>query len=162
MRLSLVRLLLAAALCLAGCDPKRLPVFREVVKEQDAVSERETDEAIQRVPVIKELYHRCLSTVPLPDDFVLVTESVGYKKEPAYLSYKYRSGAGHERIKAYYMSHFTRNGWHLTDRYEGGWGTKHLTFRNDSYKAKIYYGGMGEEVNCAILCQKLEVSDEAK
>lgn len=147
--------LTAAALSLAGCpNPRDLPGVKERIKREGEKSTRETEEAIQQSPVLQELNRLCTKEIPLPDGFHLVVKSRSINTGP-FLSYGYYSEADYQRVKAFYIDYFTRNGWRITNQKDEGWGSDLIEFSKDSHKVEFYHGGMDKEVNYSLVCWKL-------
>lgn len=116
-----------------------------------------TEESLKASPTLQEVDRLCREEVSPLDGFVLVSKSTGYPKRN-YLSSNYFSATHYQVVKNFYTEHLTRNGWRLAAENEGGWGPKHLEFRKGSYTVFIYHGGMGEEANYAIHCEKVSDS----
>jgi hypothetical protein len=75
------------------------------------------------------------------------------------MSYKYDSAADYLKVKPFYLDWFGKNGWRVTDQYDGGWGPKSVVLTKGSFKVILYHGGM-DDVEYAFICEKLSDSGE--
>lgn len=151
--------LLGVVLCFGGCvNPKELPGFKALVREQEADQTRATEEALKQSPSLQELDRLCRDEVSLPDGFVPVYRSHDQKQKRSLANYYY-SKAEYGQVWSFYKDRLTRRGWRLSGEREGGWGSDKLEFERDGYRVTIYRGGMGDGINYSINCTKSAEAD---
>lgn len=152
MRRLVVLNLMVAMACVAACDPRKLPGFKQEARRQDERITRETDEAIMKSPALQELAHLCTKLIPRPEGFV---EAHKYKDhEEKLLGYAYRAKTDYSSVKSFYLDYFSQHGWRLTKQKDDGWGPSELEFRNDGHRVTIYDKGQSDGTY-GIVCAKL-------
>ena len=144
--------ILSLVVCLAGCVRSN-PVFRKLAEKEDAKQIKRTDEKVAKSPELQDLDRLCTKEIPLFDGFILRGR---FARSPltTSLTYFYRSSASYSRVKAFYSSYFSQNGWTLVRQKENSWGPDELEFKKLTYKIIISHGGLGE-ADYAIGCHKL-------
>jgi hypothetical protein len=152
-----VTIILAASILLTGCfNPRNLPVFKRAAEAQERKMVKYTDEAVKVSPVLQELDRLCTKEIPVPAGFRLESRTGTHETKNPYLSYHYYSKADYKAIKSLYENYFSQKGWRVIENRDGGWGPPWLAvFRKETYKVAVQYGGMGDEVNYSLFCQKI-------
>jgi len=145
--------LFTTAFCSTGCNPWRLPGFKQVAKQEDARITRETDVAIQKSLVFRELNRLCIEDIPRPKNFVLVKEDRSFNGE-TFLGYYYQSTDDYESVKRFYTTYFADHGWILTNQKDGGWGPNSIEFHNEDHRVTIEEVP-NEETIYAVVCANL-------
>ena len=146
--------LLMAAVCATGCNPRELPGFKQLAKREEQRITRETEEAIKKSPKLQELNRLCTEEIPRPDGFVPVSKSRDFNEE-TFLDYGYHSTLDYQKVKTFYINYFSQHGWQLTKQKDGGWGPSEIEFRKDSHRVTISDMGKGEGTNYFLGCAKL-------
>lgn len=147
-------LLIALAVGLTGCDPRRLPGFKREAKRQEELTTRETEAAINRSPTFQEINHLCTQEIPRPSDFLLVNKYMSLREEK-FLGYGYRSALDFGSIKSFYITNLTERGWQLVRQKDGGWGPSEMEFRKEGFQVIISNTIGGEEIKYFVHCAKL-------
>ena len=153
----LLVILAAPALCSSAClNPRNTSVFRKLGEDWERENAKYLEEALKTSPVLQDLERLCTKEIPLPNGFRLISRTGNEKKKNPHLSYHYYLAADYRGIKVLYENYFTQNGWRVAENREGGWGPPwHAVFRKDQYLVAVQYGGMGEEANYSLFCQRV-------
>ena len=144
--------------CLAGCVRSN-PIFRKLAEKEDAKQIKRTDEEVAKSPELQDLDRLCTKEIPMFNGFVPKGRFAGPHWKTS-LTYFYRSPAAYSRVKAFYVSYFSQNGWTLVRQKENSWGSDELEFKKQTYRIIISHGGLGEGADYAIGCDKLSDSGE--
>lgn len=150
----LLAMIVASSALLTGCDPRRLPGFREEAKRQQERITRETEAAIEKSPRLQELNHLCTEQIPRPTDFVSVNKYMSLQEE-RFLGYGYRSPSDYESVKTFYVRSFAERGWQLTRQKDDGWGPREIEFRKNGFQVTIEDVVRGFEINYFVHCARL-------
>jgi hypothetical protein len=143
----LLMITMTYALFLVGCfNPRNTPVFRKLAEEEGRKSAKYTEEALQKSPDLQELDRLCTQDVPTYEGFTLI-------------SYFFDSAADYRQVKPFYLDYFARNGWKMTNEYDGDWGSKSVEFRRGYYRVILYHRGMGD-AEYGFHCEKLSDAGE--
>lgn len=134
------------------------PIFRKLAENEDAKRIKHTDEEVAKSPELQELDHLCTKEIPLFEGFVPNGRFAGPTWTTS-LTYFYRSPAAYARVKAFYVSYFSQDGWTLTQQKENSWGPDELEFKKPTYRIIISHGGLGD-ADYAMDCDKLSDSGE--
>jgi len=134
------------------------PIFRKLAEKEEAKRIKHTDEEVAKSPELQELDGLCTKEIPLFDGFVPNGRFAGPTSTTS-LTYFYRSPAAYARVKAFYVSYFSQNGWMLTRQKENSWGPDELEFKKANYRIIISHGGLGD-ADYAMDCDKLSESGE--
>jgi len=150
-----------AVVSLAGCNPRGLPGFRQIAKQEEERETKETEEAIKKSPVLQELDRLCTMEIPRPDGFVLVKKFRGFHSV-IFVGYGYSSVSQYQEVKNFYMKYFPQHGWLLTKEENGGGGPVYVEFSKDSYKVEVDRLSGRDGTNYTITCEKLRSSSDEK
>jgi hypothetical protein len=146
--------LLIVAVCFTGCNPWRLPGFKQEAKRQDERITRETDEAIRKSAGLQELDHLCTQEIPRPSKFALDRKYRDYNEEK-FLGYGYQSDADYQSVKSFYLKYFNEHGWQIIKEKDGGWGPSEIEFGNERYRLTVYDKGKSEGGTYDVVCARL-------
>lgn len=148
--------LLAVTFCVAACNPREIPGFKQLAKRQEEKTTRETEEAIKRSPIFQDLDRLCTQEIPRPEGFVSINK---YKSlhEEKFLGYGYHSQTDFSAVKKFYFAYFAQHGWNFTKEDNGEWGYADIQFRNQKYEVIITDAGQDGEINYFIHCERLDV-----
>ena len=144
---------------LAGCITDT-PLFIKWAQHEGRKSAEYTEEALKKSPDLQELDRLCTKAIPTFVRFALREKSAGPPKS-TFLTYFFDSGADYQQVKCFYLDYFARNGWELSDEYNGGWGSKSAEFRKGNYRVILYHKGMGD-AEYAFHCEMLSDSGERR
>lgn len=147
--------LVVVTVCVAACDPRGFPGFKQLAKQQEERITRETEEAIKTSPVLQDLDRLCTQEIPRPEGFVPINKYKDLHGE-RFLGYGYQSKADFSSVKSFYVSYFAQHGWNLTKQNDAKWGPSSVVFRNQKYQVKVYDAGQDGEINYFLHCELLE------
>jgi hypothetical protein len=149
--------LVVVSVCFAACNPRGFPGFKQLAKQQEERITRETEEAIQKSPVLQDLDRLCTQEIPRPVGFVPVNKYKDLGGE-RFLGYGYQSKADFSSVKSFYVSYFVQHGWSLTKQNDAKWGPSEVAFRNGKYQVIVSDVVRGERINYFLHCELLETS----
>jgi len=149
--------LVVVTVCVAACNPRGFPGFKQLAKQQEERITRETEEAIKKSPVLQDLDRLCTQEILRPEGFVPINKYKDLHGE-RFLGYGYQSKADFSGVESFYVSYFVQHGWNLTKQDDRKWGFPKIEFRNQKYQVKIYDAGQDGEINYLLHCELLEPS----
>jgi hypothetical protein len=152
-------IIVTSTIWLAGCV-RDTALFRKWAEHEDKKLVVYTEEALKKSPDLQELDRICTKEVPTFEGFVLRVKRASPPKS-TYLTYFFDSGADYRKVKSFYLDYFARNGWKLTDEYDGNWGSKSAEFRKGNYRVILYHKGMGD-AEYAFHCEMLSDSGQRR
>jgi hypothetical protein len=148
-----IAIIILFSMGLTACNPKSLPVIKDIIKYQDEKNNKETKKAIDNSIALQELDKFC-QEIPILLHFELLGLNMSRKRK-SFLFYNYKSSMAFENAKLkYYEKYFTNNEWKVENKV-GGWGPDWMEFQNNKFKVRITHSNSGEfgEANYLINCE---------
>lgn len=135
-----------------ACNPRESPGIKQLAKQYEAFTTKQTDEAIKTNPALQEVEATC-KQIPLPSDFVFEWKGGLNDDQVMALSYYYASETKYGEARLLWNDYFLLNGWVAAK--EEDTFPRNLRFKNTQYEVSIYHGGMGTRTQYSIHCEKL-------
>ena len=147
-------------LLIAGaCNPRNLPVVRDVGKSLDERASQEAERLLRENPRWREVGDVCLN-LGNPENAALVSKRLA--NNSLAVSLDYQCPLRPNEIYRFYENQFRGDGWvpHPDNRLPGESSLHDIFhYRKDNLRVSLQIGGMGPGLTYGIWCEKVNTGD---